>query len=298
MTLMTNHAPDNTHSMTPSISVVIPAYNSAGFIANTLQSVLAQTLPPLEILVVDDGSKDNTAEVVRGFAPRVRLVQQANAGPSAARNHGIRESQGEWIALLDADDSWLPNKLERQARAMTPDVALVHCYAVNEERPLDREVTFDVLWEHNHIGTSTTVVRRQALLEVGGFPEDRKFIGAEDYNTWLRLTGAGHKIATVHEELIHYTPAPNSLSQQISRVIQGELRNIDDIGQRLKIPGPKLRAKKAAIYSEYGKALFWLRDMPLARRYYGELLKLRPSSEALKFWLATFLPAALLNLRR
>jgi len=103
------------------ISVVIPAYNAAGTIGRALDSVIAQTHPAREILVVDDGSTDRTAQVVSEYGGRVEYLYQDNAGPGAARNAGIRAAHGEWIAFLDADDEWLPHRLALQAELLQRD---------------------------------------------------------------------------------------------------------------------------------------------------------------------------------
>ena len=106
------------------ISVVIPAYNAEQHIGRAIDSVLAQTRPADEIIVIDDGSTDATAEVIRSFGDRVTLIQQKNAGVSVARNTGIEAATGDWIAFLDADDEWLPEKLKRQAEHLSrnPDL--------------------------------------------------------------------------------------------------------------------------------------------------------------------------------
>src|SRR4249919_215905 len=96
------------------ISAVVPCYNAGPFLRQTLQSVLAQTCPVFEIIVVDDGSTDESAAVAKTFRPLVRVIQQENRGESVARNRGIDEAQGDWVALLDADDIWEPTKLEKQ----------------------------------------------------------------------------------------------------------------------------------------------------------------------------------------
>jgi len=96
------------------VSVVIPCYNAAPFLQETLDSVLGQTVPPLEVIVVDDGSTDDSGAIAQSYGPPVRVIRQENRGESVARNRGIDEAQGEWVALLDADDRWLPRKLERQ----------------------------------------------------------------------------------------------------------------------------------------------------------------------------------------
>jgi glycosyltransferase involved in cell wall biosynthesis len=106
-----------------SVTVVIPSFNCARFIREAVDSALAQTVPPLEVIVIDDGSTDNTPEIMAVYAtdPRVRYLRQKNAGPSRARNSGIRAAQGEFIAFLDADDRWKPDKLERQLDKFSDD---------------------------------------------------------------------------------------------------------------------------------------------------------------------------------
>src|SRR5687767_11564824 len=96
-----------------SVSVIIPAYNAALWVGRAIESALRQTVPPAEILVVDDGSSDDTAKTVEPYAPLVRLIRRDNGGPAAARNTGAKASLGGWLALLDSDDAWLPTKLER-----------------------------------------------------------------------------------------------------------------------------------------------------------------------------------------
>lgn len=126
----------------PSISVVIPTYNRAAWLPATVESVLQQTRPADEILVVDDGSRDDTEAVCRAFPAPVRYVRQANAGVSAARNRGVREARGEWIAFLDSDDLWEPAKLEVQeaAHAAAPEAgwSITECVLVDGEgRPVE-----------------------------------------------------------------------------------------------------------------------------------------------------------------
>lgn len=194
--------------MNPLVSVVIPAYNAAGFIAETLESVLGQTYRPLEIIVVDDGSRDGTPEVVERFASHgVRLIRQENAGPSAARNRGIAVATGTYIAFLDADDLWLPEKTARQVEVMEehPDMGLLFGDMVNfgpagrepvshfEKNGLDAtyfgdplylEDAFLKIFRNNVIPTPAVLVRASLLARTGGF--DERFRFSEDYLLWLR----------------------------------------------------------------------------------------------------------------
>ena len=116
----------NEISSRDSVSVVIPCYNGAPFLRETIESALAQTSPPLEILVIDDGSTDESAAIAESFGPPVRVVRQHNQGESVARNRGIDEARGEWVALLDADDKWEPSKLMRQMEVAEDGVVAIH----------------------------------------------------------------------------------------------------------------------------------------------------------------------------
>ncbi len=283
----------------PKVSVVIPAYNAAATIEKTLDSILAQTIAPGEVIVVDDGSSDATCENVARYGERVRLISQSNAGPAAARNHGIRESQFDWIALLDADDTWLPEKLECQLPHCQPGVGLVYCFEFEDEAKFPGDdLDFETLWTHNYIGTSTVILCKKTLEKTGDFSEDRAFIGTEDYNLWLRIAASDDKIVTVKKSLIHYTPADGNLSSQYDRVIKAELLNVDVIAEQFNLSAEMVRTKKIALLEEYGLALFWTRNLPLARKYYGQLLKQSPTFKGLGYWLATFLPSSLLDAKR
>jgi len=112
--------------MTATVSVVIPCYNAAPFLRETLDSALNQTHPPLEVIVVDDASTDDSAAIAESYGPPVQLIRQENQGESVARNRGIEEAKGDWIAFLDADDIWTPIKLKRQTEMIEPGVACVY----------------------------------------------------------------------------------------------------------------------------------------------------------------------------
>lgn len=284
-----------------SISAVIPAYNAARFIRRAINSVLAQTRPVGEVLVVDDGSCDGTADLVEEYGRPVRVIRQANAGPSAARNNGARVAAGEWIAFLDADDAWLPQKLERQSPLLDcSDVGAAHCHTVNMAPRFSYEgpLTFETLWQQNRIGTSTTIVRKAAWEALGGFDEDSRLIGIEDYNFWLRMLAAGWRIACCPEELSEYTPAADSLSTRIDQVTQAELHNARTLAHALALPDDMLQQKLAQIYEESGRAMLHARNLPSARRCLGQVLLRRPTPVSLVRWMATFLPPALLDWRR
>jgi glycosyltransferase involved in cell wall biosynthesis len=276
-----------------SISVVIPAYNAAGFVGNAIESVLAQSLQPIEILVVDDGSADDTADVVARYPSPVRVIRQANGGPAAARNHGVREATGDWIALLDADDTWLPPKLEGQAEFTgSPDVGVIHSWPYPTSVPA--RAGFDELWKRNIVHTSAALVRRAAFDEVGGFDEDRALISVEDYNLWLRMAAKSWKFVYCPGTLHSYSPAPNNLSSQRAKMARAEMVNIDKIGALLEMPPSKIKQRRVEVCHEYAREMLHHREMTEARR----LLLAEPSLRNAGWLLATLTPRALLDWRR
>jgi len=212
-----------------SVSVVIPTYNCAERLLRALQSVEAQTYQAerLECLVIDDGSTDDTAARVRAFAADsrlgVRYVRQANAGPAAARNHGLRLARGDAIAFLDADDTWLPTKLEQQVPLLRGSVALVYCnnsYVDAFGRPITnyvRQVPMhrgDILLPlfcNFFLITSAVVMTRAAIMATGPF--DERLAVGEDYEFFLRVARRFHA-DHVPRQLLVRCVRPDSLSRR------------------------------------------------------------------------------------
>jgi glycosyltransferase involved in cell wall biosynthesis len=284
----------------PTISVIMPAYNSAAFIARSIESAQCQTVRPLEIIVIDDGSRDDTAEAAARCGELVRVLKQPNGGPASARNHGAREARGEWLAFLDADDAWRPTKLEQQIAAIDEIVTLLHTYVVDDEtcHQTPDNQDFADLWTRNTIATSSTLVRKRDFDAAGGFDEDRSIMAVEDYNLWLRLLHRGCHFKVVREPLLDYTPAPNNLSGQFSRMVRSELNNVEKIRAVCGLSDDQVRLKQAKIYAEWGEALFHSRELKQARDCYRNVLSRKPSMRALMHWLATFAPRTLLDARR
>ncbi|HVX68024.1 MAG TPA: glycosyltransferase family 2 protein [Bryobacteraceae bacterium] len=208
------------------ISVVIPTYNRAHLISEAIESALSQEPPVREVIIVDDGSTDNTAEVVAGFKDRVRYIRQDNGGPSCARNRGIREARYTWIGLLDSDDWWLPGKvaLHQQVLARKPDAALMYnsFYWVSPDgtRELQRAVAPERLWPRLRyeqcVGSTGILVRRDVLLEAGGF--DESLITCEDWDLWIRLLPRC-RFACVREPAAAIRLVPESLSSDVERML-------------------------------------------------------------------------------
>jgi len=212
------------------ISVVIPAYNATPFLARCLKSVFAQTLKPEEVIVVDDKSTDNTAAMAEALGAKV-VRREINGGLSAARNSGIQNASNEWIALLDADDVWLPEKLERQADCARPEVVLIYTgikyFDDNGIRSVvpavDPATAMKMLRYHNPI-PCTYLVRREALQHDGGYREDIR--ACEDWEMLVRLQRHG-KFVAVTDPLVDIYLHPGSLSANPGRMIKALDQIID-----------------------------------------------------------------------
>jgi glycosyltransferase involved in cell wall biosynthesis len=212
----------------PLVSVVVPAYNCATYLADALNSVLEQTFESREIIVVDDGSTDRTPEVAGQFQDQIRYVRQSNSGANAARNHGVRLARGPYIALLDADDMWVPQKLSLQVAAMEhePGFGAVHTDSIRvteANRVLDdtgprrkqssNGWVFDEFFDQNMsvILTSTVLIRRTCFETTGLFDESGQVV--DDHDFFLRLAWA-YPICYLPQPLVRYRVIRHSLSRQ------------------------------------------------------------------------------------
>ena len=222
----------------PKVSVVIPTYNLAHFIAEAIQSILGQTFSEFEVIAVDDGSTDNTKDVVNSFKdPRIRYIYQENHGVSAARNTGIQASSSEYIAFLDSDDVLMENALEKGAQVLErhPEVGFSYGqeYLMDERRRVFHlrkqrhkysyvregiEEIKEFLLHGNYVCTSTVMARRRCLYDVGLFdPTFRP--GSEDFDLWVRLAKR-YAVAYIAEPLVKYRIHPDSI---------GATRKLDEI---------------------------------------------------------------------
>ena len=196
----------------PSVSVIIPTHNYGRFLSRAITSVLEQTIPVLETIVVDDGSTDNTREVARSFGDKIRYVYQECRGPSAARNAGMRLAQGEWVGFLDSDDWWLPEKNAkvRELLHQHPEAVMIYhphlLVSAEGTQGIRRASEPDALWPEllydNYIsGGSSALLRRSAALDLGGFDESLK--GVADWDMWAR-------VALRYPRHLHKIPEPLS----------------------------------------------------------------------------------------
>lgn len=219
----------------PQVSVVIPAHNAAWCVGRAIDSVLAQSFSDFELIVVDDGSSDGTAAVLAGYGDRLRVLAQANGGMSNARNAGIRAARGRYLAFLDADDRWLPEKLARQVALLDARPELAFCAAVATlEDPEGRRVgewrghdgatagISEVFANHGAVagGASAVLARRELVTALGGF--DEALAGAEDTDLWIRLAGRGG-FACIAEPLVVVLRRPGSVSGNRKNMRRGAL---------------------------------------------------------------------------
>jgi len=250
--------------MEPLVSVVIPTHNAAQYLGEALESVFSQSYGNLEILVVDDGSTDGTAALLGSFASRLTYLSQEKSGPSKARNTGITNARGEYVAFLDADDIWLSNKIEKQVEILqkNPDAAFVYAQSQDFDDQTDRETTvhpenvcsgnlFEMLLVRPLVTLSSVVMKSSILLDVGGF--DEALATAEDTHLYLKIA-RNYKIIGIPEILVRKRKHKKNLSDRIDVEI-GSLACLDRIVRTFPDtePGKYLPMRNA--YLIKGKAM-------------------------------------------
>ena len=221
----------------PTVSVIIPTYNSARYVTAAVESVLAQTYKDFEILVIDDGSTDETELVMDKYQAPVRYLRQTNGGVSVARNHGIAESRGHYVAFLDADDVWLPHKLERQLTSLQEHPECRACYTalitVNDDLVTTGKIVSqreasaleDLLLRGNVVGTPSSVMCERALLvEQKGF--DPSLSQCADWDLWLRLATTT-EFLYLDEPLIKYRQHNQNMSRNAPLLEQDSVRVLE-----------------------------------------------------------------------
>ncbi len=229
-------SPDGSRLASRRVSVLIPVYKGEAFVAKAVQSALNQSFPDVEVVIVNDGSPDDSRRVLEPFMslPNVRYVEKPNGGVASARNAGLRVATGCYVALLDQDDAWLPNKLERQVALLEsrPEVALVHAdvtYIGPDDGVLPHDPHFPVKVEGrcfreffiaNPVMACTALVRRSVLDEVGSFDEAIRF--SDDYDLWLRIVRR-HAVAYVDEPLALYRVHDSNESRKIVGIVSATM---------------------------------------------------------------------------
>lgn len=289
----------------PKVSVIIPTYNSAKYIIETINSIINQTVAPFEIIVVDDGSTDETGLLLESrFGDKIHYIYQENRGPAPARNTGIRNARGNLIAFIDADDLWLPQKLEKQIIYLkdNPEIALVYTnlYLFSDEgikspvkfRPHYGDGFLHLL-RRNYIATSTVLVKKECFDKLGLFDERPEIEAAEDYEMWLRISRY-FKIGCIKEKLAKHRVS--SLSH--SRVLERQIRAGTLVKRQYldTLPNNKQMQKlKALCWREFHQnsayAYFYQKKFLKARSHFKMSFKYGGyRSKHLIYFLSTFLP--------
>lgn len=248
---------DAKFSMKPNVSVVIPAYNAMKFLPQTVESALHQTYTDFEILIINDGSSDDIVSwATQLTTPKVKLITQENQGQAGARNTGIRLSQGQYIAFLDADDVWEPTKLEKQVAAFlnNPELGLVDVWVMTVDEQgklLSRiEVFYDegsvwhqMLEENLVMCGSSPMVRRDCFETVGLFDLDIQ--GPEDWHMWTRIA-AHYPLKVIKEHLVHYRQHSSSTTRNLELMHSNIVKAIESLYK--PVPS-QLQWKKRRAYS-------------------------------------------------
>jgi len=292
-------------TMQPQVSVITPAYNTERFLAASLDSALAQSFRDFEIVVVDDGSTDGTGAIAARYAaqhgPRIRIVHQANLGLCGARNTAIQIARGKYLAMLDADDEWLPQHLADSVAALEkhPQAGFVHA---NIERIDARGNVLQVprrYWrEHDdvfarlflreeHVSCPTVVLRRELIEQLGGFDPRFNRLGCEDRDLWLRIAAA-HEVVFLPNVHARYRLHDANVSGNLEKMQRARLLLEEKFAQTPS-GRPLRRAALAAVHRGLGDELLNAGKRFSAFGAYANALTRRPSLRVCKAMLRCLL---------
>lgn len=283
-----------------SVSVIIPTYNRAALIGRTIESVLGQTYPHVEIIVVDDGSTDDTRKVLAQYGERIHYIYEQNAGPSTARNRGARASRADYIGFLDSDDLMLPNKLERQVAYLDahPDMDIVLCGWRRTRRdgstraclsvPTDRILESILLsGVHGFLATAVPLMRRTSFDRTPGF--DESLPSREDQDFWMQAALAGCKYGCVRGVLCIFTDTEGSYGKNMASTERALPMSLQKVFGRPDLPERVAALKDDAygrLYLELGEHHLAHSDseddpeLDIAQRYLTQALALLPRRTA------------------
>lgn len=242
----------------PKVSVVIPTYNRADYLQEAIDSVLAQAYTDYEIIVLDDGSTDNTKEALAHYKDKIKYFYQENRGPTAAKNSGMQKARGEYIAFLDDDDLWLPEKLAKQVEALDNNQKLAFVcsgsYVIDSsgqridewKKVTQNQETFSNLYEANFVFTLTVMIRRKCLAATGLFDENLSIV--QDYDLWLRLAKR-YPFAYIALPLAQYRKHDSNVTKNIPQRLKEHLRivNKKEIAGDLSFIKRRIRTAKVYI---------------------------------------------------
>jgi len=299
----------------PTVCCVIPAHNAAAYVGQAVQSALEQTYAVDQVIVVDDGSTDDTAEVLAEFGDRVRVIRQEQGGVAAARNAGAAAATTQWIALLDADDWWLPHKTERMVGAIEQDSGVAMVYAgrwIHDEATGERHApelvylrgqVYHELLRGNVVPTSSVLVRRDVWVALGGMA--LSLVTCEDWDLWIRIARA-HRVGCVPERLCVYRKHVGGMSQEgevstgTSDAVARMRRDEREVLGRAEAADPGLgRRMRARAWSAHdyrcGMDAYGAEDFRTARRLFARAVRGAWHGPAARRYLATLLGTRVLR---
>ncbi len=262
----------------PKVSVIIPTYNRPHYICEAIDSVLAQTFLDYEIIVVDDGSTDHTAEVLKKYGDRIRYIYQENLGPPGAMNTGVRHAKGEYYVILGNDDALMPDMLERQVAVLdqNPDVAFVcagtYFMDANSEiykTSVDgryREQSFKSLLFDNFVWHLTVVIRRKVSEEMGHF--DESLLTNQDHDLWIRIA-TKYRFEYTNRPLAKFRRHPGNFSKGLDLHLKDHLTILDKPVIRSRLRGTEYRKFRAVNYYRFGMFYSRIREYLKAARCYA-----------------------------
>ncbi len=259
------------------VSIILPTYNCAKYVGAAVESVLNQTYRNFELIIVDDGSTDDTDEALAQYISnnnKIRYIKQENKGHAGARNTGMAAATGDYIAFIDSDDKWMPEKLDEQVWVLQedPEVGLVHCnvygFGENQEvRVRGSQLTqeqlndysgyiFDNLYSRKIIITTTTVmIRKKCIDAVGMFDENLTRYGSEDRELFLRIL-RNYKAKYVNKPLAMYRNRSDSEGQNYGNMIKGQKYVYEKITKLYGLPLSAKRAVMSKIYQEWAREFY------------------------------------------
>jgi len=279
------------------VSIIIPTYNGAKYLPQAVESILAQTYDQYEIVIIDDGSTDQTKDIVSDFIDsypgKIRYIYQDNAGVSVARNTGIQNSKGRYIAFLDSDDQWLSQHLEKSVMAIEsqPSTGLVHSNLtrvtesgktietpVKNEKYVSGKIFEPLFLRKGNIACSTVLFKKECCEKVGYFDEQLTRLGCEDREMWLRIAQQ-YEIYYIDEVLVHYRVHETNFSRDHERMFKARCYVIDKFCSN----GTNHRLRKLAlarIYRDMGDEFLLLNNFDEAKKWYTKSIAFAP----LTFW--------------
>lgn len=295
------------------VSIIMSAFNGAQFVADAVRSVQAQTFGAWELLVIDDGSTDNTAAIVKSFSAsddRVRYCYQENAGQANARNTGIKMARGDLIAFLDQDDLWIANKLELQVaelRQAQVDVVFSNGFVFQDEDVACESMSFPtvsgkfsgaemfrLLFIQNRIPVLSSLTRKECLAASGLLNDDLNYQNSDDYDLWLRLAANGAQFLGLPQKLVRYRMHSRQASRDKVKMLTTELAVVKKYESTELLSKVEKDLRFASLYRDLVLALVEQRRYEEARRYWkewsqraglslslvarGALLRMRPGS--------------------